>query len=202
MSTGEIIGGLDQGAFNSGIYKDPDLSVKGRDTTKTEASYQELFREFDHGPAFGAGNGDGQRVGDLNKNKTSNPLHQEAVNFAYKRSMHEFDRFSYLIYERYGREGLRRFADYSIKPEMAPVYLDIYAKPVPSRYASPSSLMLQDFPASLAINADLGEEVQSARVDSDAELKHLFVFNYSKISSSNPYYFVDQSKIDLERIMV
>lgn len=196
-TTGEIVGGIASGAVNSDIYKDPDLSVKMRDSTKTGAFELEFFRGFGHGPVKGAGNGDGQRVGDLNKDKDDNPLHQEAMDFAAKQSIHEFDRLSYLIYERYGRDGLQRFADYAVKPEKVTEYVDRYAKPAPSRYVSPSSLLLSGVPSSQAIEADLGA-VESARLDTDAEWRRLFVFDSSEVSSSNPYYFVDQAKIGLE----
>lgn len=194
-TTGEIVGGIASGAVDPLIYKDPDLSVKMRDSTKTGFLEKEFFRGFGHGGI--AGNGGGQRVGDLNKDKASNPLHQEAMDFAAKQSRHEFDRLSYLIYERYGRDGLQRFADYAIKPEKVTEYVDFYAKSAPSKYVSPSSSLLSGLPSSQAIEADLGA-VESARLDTDAERRRLFVFDNSEISSSNPYYFVDQAKIGLE----
>ena len=192
-STNRIVGGIASGGVGPLAYSDPDLNVRMRDDRKTGVFESEYFSGFGHGGI--AQDGVGQRVKNLNKDKPGNSLYNDAMDFARKQTIHEFDRMSYLIYEQYGLPGLQHFAEYALKSDDIPAFLQKYSAPAPSSYspAEASNQLVHSHGSALIVDeSDHG----GSALDSDILLRKLIAFDGDTTDSGDiTKYLIDQAKV-------
>lgn len=190
------VGAIVSGALNPLIYKDEDYGAKLRDPSKGGALQKEFFRGVGHGGA--AGTGDGQRVSPINKDKPGEKLHSEAMRYAARQTQHEFDRMGYMLFQRYGVDGLKRFADFAVKEEYHQEYVEKYSKaPDPfqwdvTRSTGGSSLA---FDGGASPSVEMGAEGEDAEVGGEGfEVRRLNIFNGSDADRDKSRYFLDQAR--------
>lgn len=167
---GNPIIGLATGAVNGFAYPDPDLSVLLRDPAKTGQFEREYFRGLDHGGL--AGTLTGQWISPINKDTAKSvsgqgflglgsnvPGYSEAVAFARLQLQNEWDRLGNLIFKKYGREGLIRFADVAISQGQREAYINSYDNKPGGRWNWAEQNTVQAF--------SLEPDVQSVEPQSD-----------------------------------
>lgn len=158
--TGGSVIGLATGAVNGFAYTDPDLSVLLRDPAKTGLLEREYFRGLDHGGI--AGTVAGQWISPISKDSPTRLSgfteidvagHPEAVEFSRLQLQNEWDRLGNLLFQRYGREGLVRFAEVALDPQQREAYISTYADNPGARWNGSAQESVKAFSIAPAMEA-------------------------------------------------